>query len=67
MSLKNRTKEELQHRINELESIIAKKGIGSEYLSKVERIQRDVNLAVMLGGAAALVGITAWTLYKSRG
>lgn len=67
MSLKNRTKEELENRINELESIIAKKGIGSGYLSKMERVQRDVNLAVMLGGAATLVGITAWTLYKSRG
>jgi len=65
MSLKNKTKKELENRINELESVIAKKGIGSDYLSKAERIQRDLNLALILGGAAALVGVTAWTLFSS--
>ncbi|MAL17850.1 MAG: hypothetical protein CL670_13320 [Balneola sp.] len=65
MSLKNKTKKELQNRINELEGIIAKKGVGSDYLSKAERIQRDLNLALILGGAAALVGVTAWTLFSS--
>ena len=65
MSLKNKTKKELQERVRELENVIAKKGIGSDYLSKAERIQRDVNLALILGGAAALIGVTAWTLFKS--
>jgi hypothetical protein len=65
MSLKNKTKKELENRINELEGVIAKKGIGSDYLSKAERIQRDLNLALILGGAAALVGVTAWTLFSS--
>ncbi|WP_322570791.1 hypothetical protein [Rhodohalobacter sp.] len=41
--------------------------MGSSYLSKAERIQRDINLALILGGAAALVGTAAWTLMKSRG
>lgn len=67
MSLKNKTKKELQSRIEDLERAIAKKGIGSDYLSKAERIQRDVNLALILGGTAALIGVTAWTLYKSTG
>ncbi|MGN8226895.1 hypothetical protein [Gracilimonas sp. BCB1] len=65
MSLKNKTKKELQNRVKELEGIIAKKGIGSDYLSKAERIQRDVNLALILGGTAALIGATAWALLKS--
>jgi hypothetical protein len=65
MSLKNKTKKELENRINELEGVIAKKGIGSDYLSKAERIQRDLNLALILGGAAALIGVTAWTLFSS--
>lgn len=67
MSLKNKTKKELQSRIEDLERTIAKKGIGSDYLSKAERIQRDVNLALILGGAATLIGVTAWTLFKSTG
>ena len=66
MSLKNKTKKELQSRVEELEGIIAKKGVGSDYLSKAERIQRDLNLALILGGAAALVGVTAWTLFNSK-
>jgi hypothetical protein len=66
MSLKNKTKKELQNRVKELEDIIAKKGIGSDYLSKAERIQRDVNLALILGGTAVLIGATAWVLLKSR-
>lgn len=52
---------------NELEQIIAEKGIGSNYLSRAERIQRDVNLALMLGAATALLGLTAFTLYKFKG
>ncbi len=51
----------------ELEQIIAEKGIGSNYLSRAERIQRDVNLAVMLGAATAFLGLTAYTLYKFKG
>ncbi|MAO64360.1 MAG: hypothetical protein CL666_05120 [Balneola sp.] len=67
MDLKNKSKKELQQKVNELENLIAKKGVGSSYLSKAERIQRDVNLALILGGAATLVGAAAWTLLKSRG
>ncbi len=67
MSLKDKTKKELQEKIENLERTIAKRGIGSDYLSKAERIQRDVNLAVILGGAATLVGVAAWTLLKTRG
>lgn len=60
MDLKEKTRKEL-------EDIIAEKGIGSEYVKKVERVQRDVNLALMLGAATALLGLTAWTLYKYKG
>lgn len=66
MDLKKRSREELENKIEELERLIAKKGVGSNYLSKAERIQRDVNLALILGGAATLVGISAWVLYKSK-
>lgn len=67
MDLKEKTREELADKIERLENIIARKGVGSEYLSKAERIQRDVNLALILGGVAVITGITAWTLYKYNG
>ncbi|PKD44149.1 hypothetical protein [Rhodohalobacter barkolensis] len=51
----------------ELEKLIAEKGIGSEYLDRAERIQRDVNLALLVGSATVLLGLTAWTIYKYKG
>lgn len=67
MDLKKRSREEIEERIEELEDLIAKNGVGSNYLSKAERIQRDVNLALILGGVTALLGVTAWSLYKFQG
>ncbi|MEX2604596.1 MAG: hypothetical protein WD361_10340 [Gracilimonas sp.] len=67
MSLKEKTRKELETRIEELERTIAKKGVGSSYLSKAERIQRDVNLVLILGGVTALLGATAWSIYKFKG
>ncbi|HMB98850.1 MAG TPA: hypothetical protein VKM36_10230 [Balneolaceae bacterium] len=51
----------------ELEKLIAEKGIGSDYLNRAERIQRDVNLALLVGSATVLLGLTAWTIYKYKG
>lgn len=67
MSLKDKTREELENRIRELEDVIARKGVGSKYLQKAERIQRDLNLALILGTATAVLGATAWSIYKYRG
>ncbi|MEX0662651.1 MAG: hypothetical protein WEA58_14190 [Balneolaceae bacterium] len=66
MSLKKRTRDELENQIEELEDLIAQKGVGSDYLSKAERMQRDLNLALILGGIASVLGITAWSLYKFK-
>ncbi len=66
MKLKEKSKEELENKIKELENIIAEKGVGSSYLSKAERVQRDLNLALILGGVTAILGITAWSLYKFK-
>ncbi len=67
MNLKEKTQKELEEKIEELENKIAKNGVGSGYLSKAERIQRDVNLALILGGVTAILGLTAWSLYKYKG
>lgn len=67
MSLKKKTQNELQNKIKEIEDLIAEKGVGSDYLSRAERVQRDLNLALILGGTAAVLGATAWAIYKFRG
>lgn len=67
MELKEKTYQELKKKIDELETVIAEKGIGSDQLKKAERIQRDINLALIVGGAAAVLGFTAWGIYKFRG
>ena len=48
----------------DLEEIIAEKGIGSDYVKRVKRVQRDVNLAILLGSASIVIGLTALALYK---
>jgi len=67
MALKEKTKKELEEKVKQLESLIAEKGIGSDYLSRAERVQRDINLALILGATTAVLGITAWTLYRYKG
>ncbi len=66
MDIKEKTRRELEKRIEKLEDLIATKGIGSEYLQRAERAQRNLNLAVFIGSAAAVIGITAWAIYSFR-
>ncbi|MEX2436017.1 MAG: hypothetical protein WD735_04975 [Balneolaceae bacterium] len=66
MNVKEKTKKELEQRIEKLENIIASEGVGSDYLEKAERIQRDLNLALLLGTSAAVLGISAWAIYKMK-
>ncbi|MEX0823332.1 MAG: hypothetical protein WD008_03025 [Balneolaceae bacterium] len=66
MNVKEKTKKELEQRIEKLENIIASEGVGSDYLEKAERIQRDLNLALLLGTSAAVLGISAWVIYKMK-
>ncbi len=67
MDLKNKTRAELEDKIEKLERMIATKGVGSSQLEKAERIQRDVNLALILGGVTVALGLTAYTVYKYKG
>ena len=63
MDVKEKARKELEDRVKKLENIIAKKGIGSEYLEKAERMQRNLNLALIIGSTAVVLGITAWSIY----
>lgn len=66
MDIKERTRKELVERIQALEGIIARKGVGAGYRQKIDRIQRDVNIALMLGVTSAILGLTIWAVTKSR-
>jgi len=63
MDVKEMARKELEDRVRKLENIIAKKGVGSEYLEKAERMQRNLNLALIIGSTAVVLGITAWSVY----
>jgi len=63
MDVKEKARKELEDRVRKLENIIAKKGVGSEYLEKAERMQRNLNLALIIGSTAVVLGITAWSVY----
>ena len=63
MIVKEMARKELEDRVRKLENIIAKKGVGSEYLEKAERMQRNLNLALIIGSTAVVLGITAWSVY----
>lgn len=66
MKIKERTRNGLEERIEDLEGIIAQKGVGARYLQRIKRIQRNVNIALLLSVASAAVGVTAWMMSKSE-
>jgi hypothetical protein len=66
MDIKDKTRRELEKRVEKLENLIASKGVGSEYLQRAERAQRDLNLALMIGSAAVVLGFTTWAIYSFR-
>ncbi len=63
--MKETTKDALERRVKELEGIIARKGVGADYVQRARRIQRDINIALMLGAATAVIGVAAWALLRS--
>jgi hypothetical protein len=62
MDITKQAKEQLEKRIKTIEGFIAKKGVGSAQLAKAKKVQRNVNLALVLGSFMALAGITVWVL-----
>jgi len=65
MNITEKAKTELDKRVQRIEGFIAEKGVGSSYLSRAKRVQRNVNLALVLGGILTLAGLTAWALISS--
>ena len=65
MDITSKAKDELDKRIHKIEDFIANRGLGSDKLNKAKRMQRNVNLAVVLGGIITIAGITVWALTNS--
>ncbi|MCX2742764.1 hypothetical protein OO013_02740 [Mangrovivirga sp. M17] len=66
MDIKNKAKDELEKRIHEIENYIAKRGVGSGYLNKAQRIQRNLNLALAVGAVVTIAGIATWALLSNH-
>lgn len=66
MEITRKAKEELEARIERIEGFIAKKGLGSTYLQKAQKTQRDLNLAIVLGGIILIAGIAIWMNGKDK-
>lgn len=66
MDIKERSGSELEKRIRTLEDLIARKGVGAKYRQRVDRIQRNVNVALILGATSAILGLTTWAVLKTR-
>ena len=64
MDISKQAKEQLEKRVKKLEEFISNKGVGSAQLAKARRIQRNINLAIVLGSFITLAGITVWVLHN---
>ena len=60
MDITKQAKEELEKRVKKIEDFIANKGVGAAQLARAKRLQRNINLAIVLGSFITLAGITAW-------
>jgi len=65
MDLTKKAKEEIDSRLDAVENFIASKGLGSSYLTRAKKVQRNVNLAIAAGCLITIAGITIWALNGS--
>lgn len=66
MDIRERAREELESRIEGIENFIAERGLGSSYLSRAKKVQRNINLAIAVGCVVTIAGITVWALSGSE-
>ena len=64
MEITRKAKEELENRIDRIAEFIGKKGLGSNYLQKAKNQQRDINLALAVGGVIMIAGLILWMKSK---
>lgn len=66
MNTKEKTVKKIEDRLNKIERLIAEKGVGSDYLSRAERIQRDINIALFAGAVGLAAGVGVWAWFKMK-
>ena len=66
MEITEKVKTEFDKRLDRIENFIASKGVGSEYLNRARRAQRNVNLVIAAGVLLTAAGITAYVANSLR-
>jgi len=64
MDITKKAKEELHSRVEKLENFIAEKGVGSSYLEQAKKVQRNINLGILVASVITLAGITVWVINR---
>ena len=64
MDITKKAKEELESRMQKVEKFIAEKGVGSSYLEQAKRVQRNINLGILVASVITLAGITVWVINR---
>ena len=57
-------REEFEERIRRIEDFIEDRGLGSTQLRKAKKVQRNVNLGLLLGSLVTAAGVTIWLLNR---
>jgi hypothetical protein len=57
---------ELKKRVDKVDDLIAKKGVGSNYLKRAKKIQRRLNLSLVGIGAFAATALIFWTMNQMK-
>ncbi|MFQ3214858.1 MAG: putative RND superfamily exporter protein [Marivirga sp.] len=66
MNIKKKAKDEIEYRIEAIEHFIEDKGVGSTYLTRAKKVQRNMNIALVLGGAITVIGLAVWMFSSSK-
>lgn len=66
MNTKEKTVNKIEDRLNKIERLIAEKGVGSDYLSRAEQVQRDINIALFAGAVGLAAGVGVWAWYQMK-
>ena len=64
MDITEKAKGELEKRIKKVEDFIAERGVGSSYLERARKAQRNLNIAIVMASVVTLAGITVWAISK---
>ena len=64
MDITEKAKEQLEKRIQKVEDFISERGIGASYLQRARKLQRNLNIAIVMASVITLAGITVWAINK---